>query len=132
MKTSNFFFKLVEQNYGFVFWSGENIKPLGENRISIKDEESDIYPNIEAYFTNTKLATKSMDNEDELTLFKILNKSGLFSMTHTRGFHSAKMKDASYNLLKAIGQIQNPPLPTIENIEDSPKKYLMMIFKVMD
>ena len=31
---------------------------------------------------------------------------------------SAGIKDASYDLPKAIGKIQNPPLTTIEKIED--------------
>ena len=55
MKKSKKIFKLEEKDNGNVFWNKIRIKALGENRISIKDEEYDIKPNIQAYFTNTKL-----------------------------------------------------------------------------
>ena len=55
MKESKNFFKLEEKVNGKIFWNKIRIKPLGDNRISIKDEEYDIKPNIQAYFTNTKL-----------------------------------------------------------------------------
>ena len=53
MKTSKTLFKL-EQDGNKVFWNEIPIKALGENRISIKDREYDIKPNIQKNFTNTK------------------------------------------------------------------------------
>ena len=72
------FFKLEEQHDGFVFWNKMPINALGENRISIKDQEYDIKPNIQKYFTNTKLTTKKMDNEDESIVYDILKNTGFF------------------------------------------------------
>ena len=40
-------------------------------------------------------------------------------MKHTIGPKSARMRDALKDLPKAIGRIQNPPLPAIENVSDS-------------
>ena len=56
MKTSDNFFKL-EQDGNKVFWNKIPIEAFGENRLSIKDREYDINPNIQKYFTNTKLTT---------------------------------------------------------------------------
>ena len=50
MKKSKNFFKL-EQNRKKVFWNKIPIKTLGENRISIENQEHDITPNIQSYFT---------------------------------------------------------------------------------
>ena len=63
MKRSKIFFKSVEKGNGDAFWNKILIKPLGENRISIIDEEYEINPNIQAFFTNTKLTTKHMNDE---------------------------------------------------------------------
>ena len=64
MKRSKNFFNLEEQPNENVFWNKILIKALGENRISIKHEEYDVNPIIQAYFTNTKSTTTIMDNED--------------------------------------------------------------------
>ena len=93
MKESKKFFKLEQTDKDKVFWNKNPIKPLGENRISIKDHEYDIKPNIQAYFTNTKQTTKNMDDEDKLTVYDILKKTGFYSMRHTKGVNSARMKD---------------------------------------
>ena len=61
MKTSKIFFKLTEDGVN-VYWNGEQIEPPGDNRIRIKDREYDISPDIQAYFTNTKLTTNFLDN----------------------------------------------------------------------
>ena len=53
MKGSKKFFKLVEQDNGQIFWNKIPIKALGENRISIKNQEYDIKPNFQTYCTNT-------------------------------------------------------------------------------
>ena len=71
MKTSKNFFKLTEDS-GKVYWNGEYIEPLGDNRIRIKDREYDISPDIQAYFTNTKLTTNFLDNFEKETVFEIL------------------------------------------------------------
>ena len=118
MKRSKSFFKL-EQNGNEVFWNQTPIKALGENRISIKNQEYDIKPNIQAYFINTKLTTKNMDDEDKLTIYNILKNTGFYSMKHIKGLNSARFKDAKYNLPKEIAKIQNPPLPPIENEADN-------------
>ena len=112
-KRSKTFFKL-EQEGKKVIWNKIPIIPQGENRVSIKGKEFDIKPNIQNYFTNTRLTTKNMDNEDKLTVYDILKKTGFYSMMHTKGLKSARMQDALYNLPNEIAKIQNPPLPTIE------------------
>ena len=47
MKTSKNFFKLTEDD-GKVYWNGEYIEPIGDNRIRIKDRKYDISPDIQA------------------------------------------------------------------------------------
>ena len=93
MKRSKNFFKL-EQESKHIFWNKIPIIPIGENRVSIKDEEFNIKPNIQEYFTNTTLTTKNMDNEDKSTVYDILKILGFFSTMHTRGLNSARMQDA--------------------------------------
>ena len=118
MKGSKNFFKLVEKDDGQVFWYIIPIKALGDNRISIKDQECDIKLNIQTYFTKTKLTTKNMDGEDKLTVYDIQRNTGFYSMKHTKGLYSARMKDVFYNFPKEIAKVRNPPLPKIENLED--------------
>ena len=67
MKKSKSFFKL-KQDGNKVFWNKTPFKALGDNRISIKDQEYDIKPNIQESFTNTRQTTKNMNNEDKLTV----------------------------------------------------------------
>ena len=117
MKKNNNFFKL-EQDGDKVFWKNTPIIPLGGNRISIDDEEYDIKPNIQNYFTKTYLTTKHMSNEDKLTIYDILTAVGFYSTRHVRGVNSFRMKDALYNLPKAVEKIRNPPLPEIEDRKD--------------
>ena len=114
MKRSKNFFKL-EQNGNEVFWNKTPIKALGETRISIKNQEYDIKPNIQKYLTNTKLTTENMDDEDKLTINDILKNTGFFSMKHFKGLYSARFKDAKYNLPNELAKIRNPSLPAIEN-----------------
>ena len=118
MKGNRNFFKLVEEG-GEVFRNKIPIKALGENKISFKNQEYDIKPNIQKYFTNTKLTTKNMDDEDNLTVYDILKNTGFYSMRHTKGLNSTRMKDALYNLPKEIAKIRNPALPAIENEADN-------------
>ena len=40
-------------------------------------------------------------------------------MRHRKGLNSARMRVALYDIPKAIDKVQNPPLPAIENGEDS-------------
>ena len=77
MKKSKIFFK-IKQDGNEIFWYKIPIKALGDNRISIKDQEYDIEPNIRAYFTNTKQTTRNMDDEDKSTVYDILKNTGLF------------------------------------------------------
>ena len=118
MKTSKNFFKLTEDD-GKVYWNEVLINPLGDNRISIRDREYDISPDIQAYFTNTKLTTNFLDNFEKETVFDILQNVGFYDNIPKIGFKAARMKDALYDLPEAIDNIRNSPLPTIENVEDS-------------
>ena len=95
------------------------IKPLGENRISIKNQEFDITPDIQSCFTNTKLATEILDNIEKETVFDILKNVGFYANIPKIGFKAARMQDAMYNLPKVIDKIRNLSLPTFENISDS-------------
>ena len=111
------FFKLLEKD-GEVFWNKIPFKAKGENRISIKNQEYDIKPNIQKYFNNTKLTTKNMDDEDKSTVGDILKNIGFHSMRDTKGLKSARMQDALHNLPNEIDKIRNPLLPAIENEAD--------------
>ena len=117
MKRNKNFFKLKDD--GEVFWNKIPIKANGENRISIKNQEYDIKPNIQKYFTKTRLTTKNMDDEHKSTVYDILKNTGFYAMKHTKGLYSARMKDALYNLPKEIAKIGNPSLPAIENESDN-------------
>ena len=118
MKQSNNFFKL-EQDGKKIFWNKIPIIPLGGNMISINDDEFNIKPNIQNYFTKTYLTTKNMSNEDKLTIYDILKNIGFYSTHHVRGLRSFRMQDALYTLPKEINKIRNPPLPAIENESDN-------------
>ena len=102
-----------------VFWNDVFIQPLGENRISIKNQEFDITPDIQANFTNTKLITKFLDNIDNETVFDIFEIVGFYDSLPKIGLKSARMKDVLYNLPKAVAKNRNLPLPSIEKVEDS-------------
>ena len=118
MKGKKNFLKLLEQD-GEVFWNKIPIKALGESRISIRNQEYDIETNIQKYFTKTKLTTKNMDYEDKSIVYDILKITGFYSMKHTKGLKSIRMRDASYNLPIEIAKVQNPPLPPYENEADN-------------
>ena len=60
-KRSKNFFNLREKSNGGVFWKKIPINALREKTISVKDEEFDINPVIQAFFTDTNLTTKYMD-----------------------------------------------------------------------
>ena len=75
MKNSKNFFKLQQDDDGLVFWNETPVNTLEDNRISMKNQEDDIKPNFQKYFTNTNLTTKNMDDEDKLTVYDILKNS---------------------------------------------------------
>ena len=58
MKRSKKFFNSQEKSNEDVFQKKIPIKALGEIKNRFKNEEYDIYPGIQAYFTNTKSTTK--------------------------------------------------------------------------
>ena len=60
-----------------------------------------------------------MDNFEKETVFELLQNVGFYDNIPKTGFKAARMKDALYDLPKAIDKIRNPPLPTIENVEYS-------------
>ena len=74
---------------------------------------------MQAYFTNTKLTTKFLENFEKETVFDILQNVGFYDNIPKIGLKAARMKDALYDLPKAIDKIRNPPLPSIENVENS-------------
>ena len=59
-----------------------------------------------------------MNDEKKLIVFNILKNIGFVSKKNNNGLKSARMKDALYNLPKAIAKIQYPTLPAIENLSD--------------
>ena len=87
MKRSKNFLKSVEKDNGDVFGNSIFFKPIRENRFTIKDEEYNINPKIQACFTDTKLTTKPRDKEDKLSIFKIVEKTQFYSMTHNKGLN---------------------------------------------
>ena len=58
-----------------------------------------------------------MDNFEKETVFDIFQNVGFYDNIPKTGFKAARMKDALYDLPKAIDKIRNPPLPSIENVE---------------
>ena len=118
MKKSNNFFKL-EQDGNKIFWNEIPIIPLGDNKISINDDEYNMKPNIQNYFTKTYLTTKNMSNEDKLTIYDILTNVCFYSTHHVRGMNSFRVKDALYNLPKAVEKIRTSPLPKITDNSDN-------------
>ena len=48
------------------------------------DEEYDINPIIQAFFTNTKLTTKTMDDENKITVFNILKNFGFLMIMYIK------------------------------------------------
>ena len=115
MKKSKTFFKLQENPDGKIFRNKIPIIPQGENRVSFKSEEFDIKPNFQNYFTITRLTTKRMHNEDKLIIFNILKNNGFYDNNTKIGMKFTGMQVALYNLPKELVEIQNPPLPAIEN-----------------
>ena len=59
-----------------------------------------------------------MEDEDKLTVFKILENVGFNDIIQKKGLKSARMKDALFIFPKAIAKIHNPSSPAIKNIED--------------
>ena len=94
-------------------------QPLGENRISIKNHEFDITPDIEASFTNSKLTTEPLDVIEKEKVFDTLENIQFYDNILKKGIKCATTKDALYILPKTIAKIRNLPLPTIEIIKDS-------------
>ena len=78
-----------------------------------------MFPDFQAYFTNTKLTTKFLDNFKKETVIDILQNVGFYDKIPKIGFKAARLKDSLYDLPKAIEEIRNPPLPAIENVDDS-------------
>ena len=60
-----------------------------------------------------------MDNFEKETVFDILQNVGFYDNIPKIGFKAARLKDALYDLPKEVARIRNPPLPTIENVEES-------------
>ena len=69
------FAKLVEKSKSDASSNSLYFKSLRESRISIRDEEYDITPDIQADFTKTNFTTEPTDNEDQSTVYDILGKN---------------------------------------------------------
>ena len=122
LKRGKFFFKLEDQSIGYVFRNGVFIRPLGEIRSNVKNEEYDVTPDIQKYFTNTKFTTKSLNRKEKETVFMILKKVGFYELKHIKALNSARKKDVLHKLPKTFTKILNPFLPEVENVEDSFEK----------
>ena len=94
MKKNKNFFKLTEDDDGKVYWNEVLIEPLRDNRISINNREYDISPDIQSYFTNTKLTTNFLVNFEKETVFDILQNVRFYDNIPKIGFKAARMKDA--------------------------------------
>ena len=115
MKTKKNFFKLTEDGDKKVYWNGVLIKTLGDNRISIKDQEYDLTPDIQAYFTNTKHTTQILDDVEKETVYDILQDVGFYDNIPHVGLKAARMQDALHILPHEIKRIREPALPAIVN-----------------
>ena len=72
MKKSKKFFKLEQNLDGKVFWSDVFVEPLGENRISVQNQQYHTTPDIQACFLKTKLTNIFLDDVEKETVFNIL------------------------------------------------------------
>ena len=80
------------------------VHAITDNTISIINQEYDINPNIQAYFTITKLTTKPMDNEDKLAVFNMLENVGFYNNIPKIRLKSTRMRDAIHILPKEIAK----------------------------
>ena len=62
-----------------------------------------------------------MDDEDESIVYDILKHTGFYSMKHTKGLNSTRMRDALYSTYQKNSQNSKSPLPAIENASDNLK-----------
>ena len=118
MKKSKNFLKLDEKPNGEVFLNKIAIKATRDNRISINKEEFDIKPNVQAHFTDTKLTTKSMHNKDNLTVFSNLTNVGFYDIIPKKSLKSARLRDTTRDLPKALAKMRYPLLTPFENIKN--------------
>ena len=109
---------MVEKSIGDAFWNGVFIQPLGGNGIFVENKEYVLTPNIQKYFSNTKLTIKSLKKNEKEIVFDFLTNVGFYDVKHIKGLNSASIRNTSYNLPKTIKNILNLPLPQMENIEE--------------
>ena len=113
------FLKLEEKPNGRMFWNDVFIKAIGEMMVDIIGKEYDYTTGIQNFFIKTKHTFNNLKENEETTVYQILKYVSFFNMKHTIGIKSARMQDAIKYLPKATERFLNPPLPLIENIEDS-------------
>ena len=70
------------------------MQAIGDKTISIINQEYDLNPYFQAYFTNTKLTTKPMGKEDKLAVFNILENVGFSNNIPKIGLKATRMRDA--------------------------------------
>ena len=111
MKKSNNFFsnQNKKKKDSKVFRNNVLAKPVRENIFRINDVEYDIIPDIQAYFTNTKVTTKLLDDFEKETVFDILTNVGFYDNQPKVGLKAARMQDALYVRPKVIAKNRNPP-----------------------
>ena len=86
-------------------WNGVIIKPLGDNRVKIGNDEYNLTPEIQKALTQTNYNFKNMNDDDILNFTNIL-KSVNYSLD--KDFHSTRRNSIKNYLPKRIEKIVNP------------------------
>ena len=64
MNKSKNFFKTIRNTEGKLTWNGVIIKPLGDNRVKIGNDEYNLTPEIQKALTQTNYNFKNMNDDD--------------------------------------------------------------------
>ena len=91
---------------------------MGRNKVEIKNEEYDIYSDVQTLFTETKATSKMLIIDDKLTACEFFVDVGFYDNRLRRKVRKwARMKDNTHDLPKALNNFQNPflTMPAIEN-----------------
>ena len=65
-------------------WNIVFVEPLREKKNEIKNNELDITPRVQEYFSSTSDTTKSMNVNDGITIHHIYKNIGFYSMNHKK------------------------------------------------
>ena len=105
-KRSKRFFSLVEKDNGDVLWNGVLNKPLGKNRVGIKNNDFYVTPNNQKLFTETKITSKSLDKNEKELVYVMLNSVGFYENRASKGFKMARMQDMIKFLQKSYKKFE--------------------------